>query len=783
MGSSSVSYTTSLLFNMMSIIITIIIRILIIQPNSCTAQQHAYRNISLGASIVTDDANTSTWLSPSGEFAFGFQHVAQRGYLLAVWFNRIPEKTIVWSANRDDLAPQGSRIQLLSDGRLQLNDPRGRVIWAGNPGRPRVAYAALLDTGDFVLATNTSSILWRSFDEPTDTLLPSQILDQQALTSSFSDKNYSRGRFMLMLQDGNLELYTRNFPLDDTILAYWSTGTNASGSRLIFNQSGNIYVARNESDVLANLSSNGVSTSQFYQRLTLEYDGVLRHYLRPKFSNSTGGRAIAWSVNAFKPEDICKQMGFTDPKSIRGGACGYNALCSLETADQRPVCSCPTSGYSRVDPNDPLSGCKQDFVPQSCDKDSEVESDLFSLYDFPNTDWPFSDYASLSPITEDQCRQACLADCYCAVAVYTGQRCIKKNTPLSNGRLGYSEGIKAMGQFCWAVLLLASVALLVYHFNRRKTSKINGAFPGVCIASFSFKELEKATGGFKEKLGTGACSTVYRGVLDEKVVAVKKLDKIAEAAEQEFKAEVSSISRTNHKNLVQLLGYCDEGENKLLVYEFMSNGSLADLLFGSSPKPNWYRRLQIAFATARALCYLHEECSAQIIHCDIKPQNVLLDDTHTPKISDFGLAKLLRPDQTETTTGIRGTRGYVAPEWFRNMAITAKIDVYSFGIMLLELLCCRRNYEAGFVGDEGVILADWAYDCYKEGRLVTLIAHDEEAKDENKLFEKLVMVAMWCIQWVNPYRVLFWLRLRHLLLLVDSGSGPLINQFLDRITE
>lgn len=118
----------------------------------------------------------------------------------------------------------------------------------------------------------------------------------------------------------------------------------------------------------------------------------------------------------------------------------------------------------------------------------------------------------------------------------------------------------------------------------------------------------------------------------------------------------------------------------------MRNGSLANFLFENSSKPNWYRRVQIAFAIARGLCYLHEECSTQIIHCDIKPQNVLLDESYTPRIADFGLAKLMRPDQIRTTTGIRGTRGYVAPEWFRNMPVTVKAYVYSFGIMLLELL-------------------------------------------------------------------------------------------------
>jgi len=208
---------------------------------------------------------------------------------------------------------------------------------------------------------------------------------------------------------------------------------------------------------------------------------------------------------------------------------------------------------------------------------------------------------------------------------------------------------------------------------------------------------------------------------------------------------VSAIGRTNHRNLVQLLGFCNEEQHRLLVYEFMSNGSLASFLFGVS-RPYWYQRIQIALETARGLFYLHEECSNQIIHCDIKPQNILLDDSFTARISDFGLAKLLKTDQTRTTTGIRGTKGYVAPEWFRNMPVTIKVDVYSFGILLLELICCRKSFEAGAKDEDQTILVDWAYDCYKDGKLELLVENDEEAKNDMKRVQKYVMIAIWCIQ-------------------------------------
>jgi len=141
-----------------------------------------------------------------------------------------------------------------------------------------------------------------------------------------------------------------------------------------------------------------------------------------------------------------------------------------------------------------------------------------------------------------------------------------------------------------------------------------------------------------------------------------------------------------------------------------------------------------------------KECSTQIIHCDIKPQNILLDYNFTAKISDFGLAKLLRINQTQTNTGIRGTRGYVAPEWFKSIGITAKVDVYSFGVILLELICCRRNVELEVAEEDQKILTYWANDCYRCGRVDFLVEGDDEAISNLKMVERLVAVALWCLQ-------------------------------------
>ncbi|XP_057484154.1 G-type lectin S-receptor-like serine/threonine-protein kinase LECRK3 isoform X1 [Actinidia eriantha] len=736
-----------------------------------------YSNITLGSSLTANGKNSS-WVSPSGDFAFGFQQIGTGGYLLAIWFNNIPEKTIVWSANGDSLAQEGSKIELKTDGSFVLSDPKGQQMWDPSLLGTRVAYAAMLDNGNFVLASNSSSlILWQSFDHPTDTILPTQVMNQgTTLNAHYTETNYSRGRFMFTLQnDGNLVLYTTKFPLDSVNFAYTASMTIGTGFQVIFNQSGSIYLTARNGTVIYSVSSSSVTASQFYQRAILEHDGVLRQYVYPKSATLAGRWPMEWSVLSFIPSNICLRI----TQETGGGACGFNSYCIIGS-DQRPRCQCP-SGYTFLDPNDEMSGCKPNFVEQNCDEELR-ETDRFSFVDMPNTDWPLSDYEYYQPVTEDWCRDVCLNDCFCAVAIFRDGNCWKKKNPLSNGRIDPSVGGKALvkirkdnstDNFSFSgpkkkdqtTLIITGIVLLgssvflnlvlllstfLVRFSNRKRNTLEPflVMPGMNLLSFSYMELEKATNGFKEELGRGAFATVYKGVLnyeDPNVVAVKRLDRMVREGEKEFEAEVRAIGRTNHKNLVQLIGYCKEGEHRILVYEFMSNGSLATFLF-ENPRPSWYQRMKVAFGTARGLYYLHEECSSLIIHCDIKPQNVLLDDLFTARISDFGLAKLLKTNQTRTTTAIRGTKGYVAPEWFKNLPITAKVDVYSFGILLLEVIFCRKSLELEAACENEVILADWAYDCYKEGKLSLSFENDEEALCDMNRVEKFVMIAIWCIQ-------------------------------------
>jgi serine/threonine protein kinase len=220
---------------------------------------------------------------------------------------------------------------------------------------------------------------------------------------------------------------------------------------------------------------------------------------------------------------------------------------------------------------------------------------------------------------------------------------------------------------------------------------------------YSYKELVKATRKFKDELGKGGSGVVYKGILDDgRAVAVKMLLNVRQC-EEEFQAELHIIGRINHMNLVRIWGVCSESSHRMLVTEYIENGSLANVLFNGSVRLEWRQRFSIALGVAKGLAYLHHECLEWVIHCDVKPENILLDRNLEPKIADFGLAKLLnRGASNQNVSRVRGTIGYIAPEWISSLHITAKVDVYSYGVVLLELVLGRRVLDLALGADDEV---------------------------------------------------------------------------------
>ncbi|CAN4078453.1 unnamed protein product [Withania somnifera] len=256
---------------------------------------------------------------------------------------------------------------------------------------------------------------------------------------------------------------------------------------------------------------------------------------------------------------------------------------------------------------------------------------------------------------------------------------------------------------------------------------------------YNYSNIKRMTRGFKEKLGEGGYGSVYKGKLEPK------------AGGQDFMNEVATIGRIHHVNVVGLVGYCVERTKCALVYDFMPNGSLDKYIISKEESPllSWQRKYDIILGVARGIEYLHRGCDIRILHFDIKPHNILLDENFIPKISDFGLAKLYPTDNSVVTlTAARGTIGYVAPELISRSigAISYKADVYSFGMLLMEMLDLKRNVVAN-EDNSSQYFPYWIYDKFNKGK--EIVVDEEATDDEKKMARKLSLVALWCIQ-TNP---------------------------------
>ncbi|XP_060967326.1 probable LRR receptor-like serine/threonine-protein kinase At1g56140, partial [Cannabis sativa] len=304
------------------------------------------------------------------------------------------------------------------------------------------------------------------------------------------------------------------------------------------------------------------------------------------------------------------------------------------------------------------------------------------------------------------------------------------------------------------VVILSFMSILVafYLIQRRKKSQMNDdddEFLGMDVKPLTFRyaELKTATNDFdsSNKLGEGGFGPVYKGTLEDgRVIAVKQLSLTSKQGKSQFVAEIATISAVQHRNLVKLYGCCIEGDKRLLVYEYLENKSLDQALYGNqSLNLNWSTRFDICLGIARGLAYLHEESRVRIVHRDVKSSNILLDSNFTPKISDFGLAKLYEDQKTHiSTAGVAGTIGYLAPEYAMLGHLTEKTDVFAFGVVALEILTGRTNSDPD-LGEEKAYLLEWAWNLHEEGREIELVDSKLSEFIEQEV-RRIIQVAFLC---------------------------------------
>ncbi|XP_040948037.1 rust resistance kinase Lr10-like [Gossypium hirsutum] len=289
--------------------------------------------------------------------------------------------------------------------------------------------------------------------------------------------------------------------------------------------------------------------------------------------------------------------------------------------------------------------------------------------------------------------------------------------------------------------------------KRRKKVKIKKFledYKGFKPSRYSYADIKRITNHFKDKLGQGGYGTVFKGRLSSDVlVAIKVLNNFKGNGE-EFINEVGSMGRIHHVNVTRLVGFCADGYDRALVYEYLPNESLEKLIFAAKRKDrslSWEKLQDITVGVAKGIEYLHQGCEQRILHFDIKPHNILLDHNFNPKISDFGLAKLCSKEQSAISmTTARGTMGYIAPEVlsrnFRN--VSYKSDVYSFGMLLLEMVGGRKNIDVTVENTSQVYFPEWAYDRLDKGEEFGIRIEDDA---QTGIAKKLMIVGLWCIQW------------------------------------
>ncbi|KAK7310150.1 hypothetical protein RJT34_07463 [Clitoria ternatea] len=757
-----------------------------LQPSN--AQQLTSFNISNSPWFPSQN---KTLLSPNKNFFAGFfpSPNSPNLFTFSVWFSKVPQTAnpLVWSTT----------TQVNNSGSLLITS-KGELLLNGSPFHPNLNSSSNSNSTQLVLQDNGSLVFgnWNSFSNPTNTFLPNQNItgfDLQTKSGKYKliNNDNSSSLFLVINSTNTVQYYTTPNPL----LSMDSAGKMSMKS--------NSFLTSDYGDPRL-------------RKMVLDEDGNVRIYSFYPEQNNTWVEVWKgiWEMCKIKgkcgPNAICVPKEDLSTSTYCACPSGFNPIqgnpengcnrkLNLDQLSKNP-------NFIRLDyVNYTTDGTMNQITAQNfsiCESSCTTDKTCLGFgFKYDGTGYCVLlsgtqlHYGYWSPGTETALfvkvdKSETEASNFIGMTEVMQTTCpVNISLPLPPKDSNSTARNIAIICTLFAAELIAGVAFfwsfLKRYIKYRDMATTLGLelLPAGGPKRFTYSEIKAATNDFSNLIGKGGFGDVYKGELpDHRVVAVKCLKNVT-GGDTEFWAEVTIIARMHHLNLVRLWGFCAEKGQRILVYEHIPGGSLDKYLFRiknngialsrlthnhDDPNQNtknihnndkkkaildWNMRYRIALGVARAIAYLHEECLEWVLHCDIKPENILLGDDLCPKISDFGLAKLRKKEDMVTMSRRRGTPGYMAPEWITADPITSKADVYSFGMVLLELVSGKRNFEiqGSVVRSEEWYFPGWAFDkMFKEMRVEDILdgeirdAYDSRAHFE--LVNRMVKTAMWCLQ-------------------------------------
>uniref|UniRef100_M4EE76 Receptor-like serine/threonine-protein kinase n=1 Tax=Brassica campestris TaxID=3711 RepID=M4EE76_BRACM len=675
-----------------------------------------------------------TLSSSNGVYELGFFSLnnSQNQYV-GIWFKGITPPVVVWVANREKpVTDSKANLSISSNGTLLLLDRNHGAVWSsGGTFASNSSRAELSDSGNLIVIDNVSGrTLWESFAHLSDTMLPFSPLtcdlttgEKRVLTSWKSYTDPSPGDFVTqitpqvpsqVLTTRGSKPYYRSGPWAKTRFTGIPLMNETLASEFSYPQDAN-----------GSVSFSFVGRDSKLPRLVLTPEGRLKRFQRS---------GTKWEVTYEGPANSCDFYGL----------CGPFGLCVRSVP---PKCKCFKGFVPKYkeewERGNWTEGCVRRTELLCYGNSTGKSQNVF--HHVANIKPP--DFYKFANLDAEECYQSCLQNCSCLAFAFIREiGCLMWNHELMD-TVQFSSGGELLS------IRLARSELEIISNDASQDAWSNDLTPqdfsSLCF--FEMNTIQTATNNFSlsNKLGHGGFGSVYKGKLqDGKEIAVKRLSSSSRQGKEEFMNEIVLISKLQHRNLVRILGCCIDGEERLLIYEFMVNKSLDTFLFDSSKKHkiDWQKRFDIIQGIARGLLYLHHDSRLRVIHRDLKVSNILLDENMNPKISDFGLARMFEGTQCEENTRrVVGTLGYMSPEYAWTGIFSEKSDIYAFGVLLLEIISGEKISRFNYA-KEGKDLLEYVWGSWCENGGIFLLDKDVDDSSHPLEVARCVQIGLLCVQ-------------------------------------